>query len=69
MMKKTLVGFCAAATLLLQGCLSISGTKTLAVPVDPNQKTILVTSNATVQCRDYFFFFRCNLAVDVQQVK
>lgn len=67
MKKKTLV-LPLMILSLLQGCVTVGASKTLVVPISPEQKNIFVTSNATVHCQDFLIFFRCNIAVDVQQI-
>lgn len=58
----------AIAALLLQGCVNIGASKQVVIPVQPAQKNVMVTSTATVHCRDYILFFRCNLDVNSRQL-
>jgi PBP1b-binding outer membrane lipoprotein LpoB len=57
------------ALLFLQGCMTITATKSLSIKPQPDEKIVLVQADAVTQCTDYFFFFRCTLNVDVKQVK
>lgn len=67
-MKKFCYLSFAIAVFLLQGCVNIGTSKTVSVPVNPSQKTMLVTSTATVHCKDYFIFFKCNIDVNTQSM-
>lgn len=54
----------AVAALLLQGCVNIGASKQVIIPVQPSQKSVIVTSTATVHCRDFIIFYKCNLEVN-----
>lgn len=56
----------AIASLLLQGCVNIGTSKSVAIPVSPTQKSVMVTSTATVHCKDYILFFKCNMDINTQ---
>lgn len=67
-MKKTGCISLAIAAFLLQGCVNIGTSKSVSIPVNPSQKSMLVTSTATVHCKDYFIFFKCNIDVNTQSM-
>lgn len=67
-MKKICYLSLALATFLLQGCVNIGTSKSVSIPVNPSQKSMLVTSTATVHCKDYFIFFKCNIDVNTQSM-
>ncbi|CAM7906515.1 PBP1b-binding outer membrane lipoprotein LpoB [Lelliottia sp. 489] len=67
-MKKTGYISLVIAAFLLQGCVNIGTSKSVSIPVNPSQKSMLVTSTATVHCKDYFIFFKCNIDVNTQSM-
>lgn len=54
--------------LLLQGCVNVSTSKQVIIPVQPSKKNVMVTSTATVHCRDYILFFKCNIDVNSKSI-
>ncbi len=67
-MKKTSCISLVIGAFLLQGCVNIGTSKSVSIPVNPSQKSMLVTSTATVHCKDYFIFFKCNIDVNTQSM-
>ena len=67
-MKKTGCISLVIAAFLLHGCVNIGTSKSVSIPVNPSQKSMLVTSTATVHCKDYFIFFKCNIDVNTQSM-
>jgi uncharacterized lipoprotein YajG len=67
-MKKASCISLVIAVFLLQGCVNIGTSKSVSIPVNPSQKSMLVTSTATVHCKDYFIFFKCNIDVNTQSM-
>jgi hypothetical protein len=67
-MKKTGCISLVISAFLLQGCVNIGKSKSVSIPVNPSQKSMLVTSTATVHCKDYFIFFKCNIDVNTQSM-
>jgi|GEM_PF-1947625 hypothetical protein len=67
-MKKTGCISLVISAFLLQGCVNIGTSKSVSIPVNPSQKSMLVTSTATVHCKDYFIFFKCNIDVNTQSM-
>lgn len=55
--------------LLLSGCMTITANKSLIVTPQPGEAKIVVTGNAVTNCKDYVFFFRCTLNLEMHQVK
>lgn len=55
-------------TTLLQGCVNVGASKQVRIPVQPSTKNVLVTSTATVHCRDFIIFFKCKLDIDTKQI-
>jgi hypothetical protein len=54
---------------VLQGCLTVTDSKSLIIKPEPGETAIAVTSKATVRCQDFFFVISCQLELDLKQVK
>jgi len=67
-MKKICYISLAIAALLLQGCVNIGTSKSVSIPINPSQKSVMVTSTATVHCKDYLIVFKCNIDVNTQSM-
>ncbi len=67
-MKKICYIALVVAVSLLQGCVNVGASKQVTIPVQPSQKSVMVTSTATVHCRDFFIFFKCNLDVNSKSI-
>jgi hypothetical protein len=55
--------------LCLGGCVTIQDSKSLVIHPQPGETAIAVTSTARAHCQDYFFIVRCELTMDLKQVK
>lgn len=65
-MKKFCYLTLLVASFLLQGCVNVGTSKSVSIPVNPSQKNMLVSSTATVHCKEFIFFFKCNIDVNTQ---
>ena len=58
-----------SAILLLQGCVTVTDSKSLVIKPQPGETNIVVTSKARAECRDFFFILTCQLYLDITQAK
>jgi hypothetical protein len=69
-MKIAKLIFCATiAFIILSGCMTLSASKAYIVTPQPGETKIVVKADAVVTCQDYFFFQRCTLNLEMQQVR
>jgi hypothetical protein len=52
----------------LQGCTTLSDSKTIVVAPDQGQRTVYVESLASSSCWDFFGILNCDLKIDLHQV-
>jgi uncharacterized lipoprotein YajG len=67
-MKRTYLLPVMGMTLLLAGCVNIGASKQVVVPVQNPNRNIVVSSVATVHCRDFIVFFKCNIDIDSKTI-
>lgn len=64
-MKTALLTSC----LLLQGCMTITASKTLVVTPEPSETRIAVTASAVTNCKNFILFTHCTLNIAMDRAR